>query len=191
MRASFRQQATDDGRRGLWRWLWVAFGVGLLLSLGLNALVWALLPVENDRPPQRVELVIPRGTAQRVAAGEAVPSIPANIVFVIGDTLVIRNEDEVAHQIGPFWIPAGTSVSQLLGGATSLIYSCTIRPEGVLGLEVWPRVSLAQKILLVVVGGVIFGGLASFFILAHRWEQAEISGSAVSGHVEPVSKPSH
>lgn len=166
-------KTTDDGRRRLWRWLLAVFGAGLLLSLGLNALVWAILPVENDRAPQRVELVIPRGTAQRVAAGEAVPSIPANFVFVVGDTLVIRNEDEVAHQVGPFWIPAGTSVSQLLGGTTKLTYSCTVRPERSIGLEVRPRISPAQKMLLVVLGGVLFGGLASFFILAHRWEQSE------------------
>lgn len=159
----------------LWRWLLVAFGAGLLLSLGLNALVWVILPEANDRPPQRIELVIPPGTARRVAVGEAVPSIPANFVFVVGDTLVIRNEDEVAHQIGPFWIPAGTSVSQLLGGATRLTYACTVRPEGFLGLEVWPRISLAQKMLLVVLGGVLFGGLASFFFLAHRWEQGELA----------------
>ncbi|MER3514630.1 MAG: hypothetical protein C4310_09785, partial [Chloroflexota bacterium] len=122
------------------------------------------------------------------AAGEAVPSIPASLIFVVGDTLVIRNEDAVDHQIGPFWIPTGTSVSQLLEGATRLTASCTVRPERSIGLEVWPRVSIAQKILLVVLGGVLFGGLASFFLLAYRWGQAESSDSAVSGQVKPVSK---
>ena len=169
-------------------WVGVVFGAALFLSLGLNALVWAVLPEANDRPPQRVELVIPPGTAQRVAAGEAGPSIPASLIFVVGDTLVIRNEDAVDHQIGPFWIPTGTSVSQLLEGATRLTASCTVRPERSIGLEVWPRVSIAQKILLVVLGGVLFGGLASFFLLAYRWGQAESSDSAVSGQVKPVSK---
>jgi len=169
-----RQGSASSAISALWRQLVIAFGAGLLLSLGFNALVWALLPQANDRPPQRVELVIPPGTAQRVAAGQAVPAIPANFVFVVGDTLVIHNEDAVDHQIGPFWIPAGASVSQFLGGTTKLTYTCTIRPERFIGLEVWPRLRLTQKIWLVVSGGVLFGVLGSFLVLAHRWDQGEI-----------------
>lgn len=156
-----------------WRWLLAAFGIGLLLSLGIHALSWVILPSENDRPPQRVELVIPPGTAQRVAAGEAVPSIPANFIFVVGDTLVIRNEDVVDHQIGPFWVPAGTSVSDYLDRPSTLSYFCTIHPSRYIGLEVWPRASLWAQLPTVVILGVSLGVLINFFIIAHISDQAE------------------
>ena len=34
--------------------------------------------------------------------------------FVVGDTLVVKNEDSVEHQLGPLWIPAGSSASMPL-----------------------------------------------------------------------------
>ena len=47
----------------------------------------------TDRPPKTIELVIPVGTSSRVAAGEAISSLPEKMSFVVGDVLVVKNED--------------------------------------------------------------------------------------------------
>jgi hypothetical protein len=91
--------------------------IGLSLALGL-ALAWVIaegsfviLRDKSDHTPQRIELVIPAGTADKVAAGQAVPSLPADMVFVVGDTLVVKNQDTTSHQLGPIWVPPGASAS--------------------------------------------------------------------------------
>ncbi len=56
---------------------------------------------ETARPPQEIVLTIPSGTADQVARGEQPPSIPENMVFVVGDTLVVKNDDTVDHKLGP------------------------------------------------------------------------------------------
>lgn len=89
-----------------------------------------------DRAPKVIELVIPPGTADRIAAGQAVPSIPAEMVFVIGDTLVVHNRDSADHVLGPVWVPAGTSASLAMEKASKVVYDCSFRTSRYFGLEV-------------------------------------------------------
>ncbi|MCP4283591.1 MAG: hypothetical protein GY792_03940 [Gammaproteobacteria bacterium] len=95
-----------------------------------------MMQEEYDRPPQDVELVIPAGTADRVAAGEETPAIPSEMVFIVGDVLVVRNEDSVDHQLGPVWVPPGTSASLPMEDANNYDYTCSFRPSQYLGLDV-------------------------------------------------------
>jgi hypothetical protein len=94
---------------------------------------------KSDRPPEIVELVIPAGTAERVAAGEAVPTIPEEVVFVLGDTLQVTNQDSVDHELGPLWVPAGTSASLVMEEAEKYALSCSFQPSRYLGLNVQTR----------------------------------------------------
>src|SRR3972149_2383272 len=87
---------------------------GLLLAWGMSEVAFLLLRDSSDHVPQKIELVIPAGTAERVARGEGVPAIPPEMVFVVGDTLVVKNEDSVSHQLGPVWVPAGAEASLAL-----------------------------------------------------------------------------
>ena len=89
-----------------------------------------------DRAPRVVELVIPAGTAEQISAGKSVPSIPAEMVFVIGDTLVVHNEDSADHTLGPVWVPAGTSASLAMEKASKFAYDCSFQSSKYLGLEV-------------------------------------------------------
>jgi hypothetical protein len=114
--------------------------ITLLVAL---ALVWIgsevafyFLKENTDRAPEQIELVIPAGTADKVAAGEAVPSIPDEMVFVLGDTLVVKNEDSVVHELGPLWIPPLSKASLLLDTADRYAYSCSFQPSQYLGLNV-------------------------------------------------------
>jgi hypothetical protein len=114
--------------------------ITLLVALGVvwigSEVAFYFMKENTDRAPDQIELVIPAGTAEKVAAGEPVPSIPDEMVFVLGDTLVVRNEDRADHELGPLWIPAQSSASLLLDTADRYAYSCSFQPSQYLGLNV-------------------------------------------------------
>ena len=116
----------------------------------------------SDRPPEDVELVIPPGTADKVAIGEEVPSIPDTLVFVVGDTLIVKNEDVVDHQLGPVWVPAGTSASLAMDNANSYDYSCSFRPSRYLGLDIREPTTINTR--LVALGYVTPATTIFFFV---------------------------
>jgi hypothetical protein len=101
---------------------------------------------ETDREPEIVELIIPSGTAARIANGEPVPAIPETMTFVVGDMLVVKNDDLVNHQLGPHYIPPGTSAQLVLDSVEKYAYSCSFQPTQYLGLNVelpttfWTRI---------------------------------------------------
>jgi hypothetical protein len=101
----------------------LSMGVIWIFSEGTH---W-LLREDYDRNPQVVELVVPLGAAQRVAAGEPVPSIPDEMIFVVGDTLTVKNEDSVDHELGPLWVPAGSSASLVLDQPRKFMYTCSFQ----------------------------------------------------------------
>lgn len=101
---------------------------------------------DMDRAPQEIELVIPEGTAARVEAGEPVPNIPEEMVFVLGDTLVVRNRDVVAHELGPLLIPANSSASMPMDAADQLVLSCSFKPSKYLGLEIKEPTTLQTRL---------------------------------------------
>ncbi len=97
---------------------------------------YALTRSAQDRAPQDMILVIPLGTAEKVAAGEREPSLPEVMNFVIGDTLIVKNEDTVDHKLGPLFIPAGTSASLPLQAEMNMEYECSFQPTQFFGLTV-------------------------------------------------------
>jgi len=120
----------------------IAYRLILLTVLSL-AFVWAISEIafqfqktKSDRPPQEVELTIPAGTAAKIAMGEENPSIPSKMSFVIGDTLVVRNEDAADHVLGPLWIPPGASASLKLEQANKFAYSCSFQTTQYFGIDV-------------------------------------------------------
>jgi hypothetical protein len=116
------------------------------LVLSFNEFAYRL--VEPDaRPPAEITLLIPAGTAARLAEGLNPPGIPAEIRFVDGDILTVENEDSVAHELGPLFIPAHASASLALSASASLEYACSFRPSGSLGLTVQQSVSLKSRLV--------------------------------------------
>src|SRR5215213_67820 len=109
--------------------------LGLVLG-GLITEVPFLFLRDRTRMPREIELVIPAGTADQIARGEQPPTIPENMTFVVGDRLVVRNEDIVDHKLGPLWIPANSSAQLALDQEESLAYECTFQPGNYFGLDV-------------------------------------------------------
>jgi hypothetical protein len=115
----------------------------ILLAVISLAFVWAISEIafqfqktDSDRPPQAVELIIPSGTAAKIAIGEENPTIPTKMSFVIGDTLVVTNQDVTDHVLGPLWIPPGTSASLKLEQANKFAYSCSFQTSQYFGIDV-------------------------------------------------------
>src|SRR6185369_10252914 len=103
--------------------------LGILLAVGVNEFSFLFLKSEAGRGPERVNLVIPPGTAQKVARGESNPALPDKMVFVVGDTLVVKNEDDADHHLGPLFIPAGTSASLTLSQSDNMAFTCSFQPS--------------------------------------------------------------
>jgi hypothetical protein len=124
----------------------------VIIAIG-NEAFYLLQKEPHERAPQQVELVIPFGTAEMVSRGEAVASIPEEMVFMVGDTLLVKNEDSVSHQLGPVWIPANASASLSMDNANRYVESCSFQPSQYLGLDVRTPITLSTRLQALVVAG--------------------------------------
>ncbi len=130
-----------------------AFLLGFAFAATTTEIGYRLQRREN-REAQRIELIIPAGTAERVAKGEKPPEIPTEMSFVLGDVLVVINQDNVPHQLGALWVPAGTSASMVLGSVENLAVECSFQPTRYFGIEVREPVTWKTRLM-----GMFFAGL--------------------------------
>ena len=125
-------------RLGLMRF-GLLFAISLLAVGVISEVTFRMQKDENDRPPQLVQLIIPEGTGEELAAGEPSVTFPEEMVFVVGDTLVVKNEDISTHRFGPLLVPAKTSATLKLDKPDRSSYSCTFVPSQYIGLDVRPQ----------------------------------------------------
>lgn len=126
----------------------IGIAIGLLFALLLSEGTFAYLGNKESvsREPQRVDLVVPYGTASQVAAGVYNRSLPSDLVLIEGDILVVKNEDVVDHQLGPIWVPAGTSGVLELTSARKYAYECSFQPTKIQGIDVRPRIDTRTRV---------------------------------------------
>jgi hypothetical protein len=152
--------------------------ISLLLGLVIGVLVSEvpfLFLRETARPPQEIVLTIPNGTAEQVARGEQPPSIPTDMIFVVGDVLVVKNDDLVDHKLGPLWIPASSSAQLPLGQAENLAYECSFQPGNYFGLDVREALTIGTRIYGIFYAGLPLGiliALYSFILPVKKIENA-------------------
>jgi hypothetical protein len=96
----------------------------LVVGLGVAAYRGALLHEEL----RQYVIVIPAGTAERLAAGDTTDAPPHSFELILGvrDVLVIRNEDNVWHQVGPYRIAPGHTLQQRFSRPGTIYAACTI-----------------------------------------------------------------
>lgn len=136
------------------------YGKRFLLVLLISTLaVWLIselgILIQNEsaaRAPETVELLIPAGTAAKVAAGEEAPGIPDELSFVLGDTLLVRNQDDVDHTLGPLYIPAGASAMLTLDEPENFALTCSFKPTRYLGLDVKPPTTWETRLTALAFG---------------------------------------
>ena len=121
-----------------------------IIGLAFGALI-AEVPFlflrETARAPMDVLLTIPNGTADLVAHGEQPPSIPAAMKFVVGDTLVVKNEDSVDHKLGSLWIPANASARLALNEKENMAFECSFQANNTIGLDVYEPLTFSTRLI--------------------------------------------
>lgn len=142
--------------------IFISMLLGIILAAIITEVSYQVLKREN-RAPERIELIIPAGTASSIARDETPPSIPKDMTFVIGDTLVVVNQDEVDHQLGPLWIPSGTSASLNLDTEQNYAFQCSFQPTKVFGVDVRQPVTLGTRIIGILFAGFPLGALFAVY----------------------------
>lgn len=134
--------------------------IGLALGVAISEIPFLFLR-ETARPPQNIILTIPSGTAEKVARGEQPPTIPENMIFVVGDVLIVKNEDSVDHKLGQLWIPANSSAQLALEQEASLAFECTFQAGSYFGIDVYEPLTTSTRIF-----GILYAGLPMAVLIA-------------------------
>lgn len=121
--------------RDFWLRSALLLGTTIVVILLISESIYLLQRDETERPPKTFEITIPNGTAASIQNGAPGPYIPQT-VFVVGDTLIVHNQDITDHQLGPLWIPANASASLRMEKADDYAYSCSFQGSRYLGLTV-------------------------------------------------------
>lgn len=82
------------------------------------------------------DFVIDAGTGERIASGEPVEIVPAELVVTVGESIRIVNHDDQDHYVGVFFVAAGETLTQQFGSAGVLEDLCTVHPSGSFRLRV-------------------------------------------------------
>jgi len=79
---------------------------------------------------------IPPGTADRIAAGQVVEIVPAELVVKVGDAIRIVNNDTEDHIVGVFFVASGETLTQRFNSEGVLEGECSVHPSGAFTLRV-------------------------------------------------------
>lgn len=132
--------------RPYWIRLLVVLAIAIFASWAFNEAVYQFQKEDYDRAPRVIQLVIPKGTSRLVEAGQDPPLIPAELVFVVGDMLEVKNEDEVSHQVGPIWVPPATTGSLVMDTPEKQLFSCSFQTSRYLGVDVRQPTTLGTRL---------------------------------------------
>jgi len=138
----------------------ISLVIGMVFGAAISEIPFLFLR-ETARAPKDVVITIPDGTAELVARGEQPPTIPENMIFVVGDVLVVKNEDSVDHKLGQLWIPANSSAQLALEQEASLAFECSFQPGNYFGLDVREPLTASTRI-----GGILYAGLPMVVLIA-------------------------
>lgn len=137
--------------------------IGVVAATIFSEVTFRLQGDTTSRDPKTFLLVIPAGAAAKVAQGQSV--LPAGQVFVVGDTLQVKNEDSVTQTLGPLVIPPGSSASMKLNQAGSLSYTCSFQPTKIYGIEVQEGISFGMRLEASLLAGLPLGVLLGVYSL--------------------------
>ena len=137
--------------------------IGVLLAAIGSELAFRLQGETSSRAPQTIELTIPAGTAAKVAQGQSV--LPASQTFVVGDTLLVHNQDSITHNLGPLVIPSGSSASLKLDQAGNLDYTCSFEPTQYYGIDIQAALTLGTRLEASLLAGIPLGVLLGVYSL--------------------------
>lgn len=140
--------------------------IGIVAAAIFSEISFRLQGNSTSRDPQTIELIIPSGTSSKVAQGQSI--LPAGQVFVVGDTLQVKNEDSVTQTLGPLVIPPGSSASMKLDQVGNLSYTCSFEPSKYYGIEVQQAITLSMRLEASLLAGIPLGVLLGVYSLVAK-----------------------
>jgi hypothetical protein len=149
-----------------WKRLGIILVISTVFALFFNEVTYNMQRDPNDRAPRTVTLVVPPGTAQRIAEGQKVDLLPEDMVFVVGDVLAVQNNDLSPHQLGPVWVPPGSTGSLKLEQADRLSYQCSFESSRYLGLDVRSATTWSTRLAALLLTAPTLGVLLFLYSLA-------------------------
>ena len=112
--------------------LTIVIGIGLITSCGQSN-------VRVVEPTGVIDrYVVVAGTYQRVLRGEIVQIIPRTLEVHVGDEIIIENQDNVTHMIGPFNVRSGETLRHVWASAGTIEGDCTFIPDQKVTIRVLP-----------------------------------------------------
>lgn len=113
---------------------------GAVLVIALAAAAWAAF-APLPAGARTLTFVIPPGTAARLKAGEPLAVLPSRIHLTVGvrDVLVLTNDDDTIHQVGPIILGSRQTYRIPFRRAGRFQYACSLHAGGALDLVVAPE----------------------------------------------------
>lgn len=117
----------------------VAVGAATVVVLALAAGAWAAFAPLSSRSRELI-YVIPPGTAARAKAGTPITVLPSPVHLTLGirDILVLTNDDEVIHQLGPVILGSRQTYRIPFRQPGRFQYACSLHAAGTLSLVIKP-----------------------------------------------------
>jgi hypothetical protein len=110
-----------------------------VLAIALAATAWAAFaPLPGGS--HALTFVIPPGTAARLKGGEPFNVLPSPIHLTVGvrDVLVLTNDDDAIHQVGPIILGSRQTYRIPFRRPGHFQYACTLHTAGTLTLVIAP-----------------------------------------------------
>ena len=108
--------------------------VGLVLTGVLAVVSVALLAgiyiIPRAAAAQTIEIVVPSGTQAQMNSGEEIVLFPRRLEVAVGDRIIITNDDQASHQVGPYIVGPGQEVVQTFASPGVIEGICTLHPSG-------------------------------------------------------------
>jgi hypothetical protein len=162
-------------RRALFIRFLISLAAGVLLAIPLSEVGFRIARNNTSRPARTIELTIPANTSTQVSQGNRV--LPQDMVFVVGDTLLVHNHDSVAQTLGPLFIPPGSSASLTLNHVGYISLVCSFQPTNYQGLNVTAALTLLTRVEGYFIAGVPIGMLIGLYSLILRPVKVRASSS--------------
>jgi hypothetical protein len=144
----------------------IVLAIALVFALAFNEVTYTMQKEPTDRGPKTISLVVPLGTAQRLASGEKLRILPEEMVFVVGDVLEVKNNDAAGHQLGPIYVPPGATSSLVLDKAEKLTYECSFQSNRYLGLDVRTATTIGTRLIALLLTAPTLAALMFLYSLA-------------------------
>ncbi len=110
--------------------------LGAILATVLMVAAAVLLAWPGTKASAELVVVVPEGTQARIAEGDPVELLPRVLEVHVGDSIVIINQDDATHQVGPYIVGPHQRLEQRFTVPGRIDGICTLHPSGEVSIVV-------------------------------------------------------